>query len=347
MTTDGEDARMNEPSPNESPVRNGRNAWPLALFAMLLAMTTALALWYVVAATDRRLGEHEAVVRRVVLVEEENLQLRRQISALLRRLDDDDALDRSLREELLGVSERAALLEQAIKRVSENRMDNVAELRLNQAELLLSAGSERLRLFHDLEATTAALRLADGELARLDDPRYAGVRQTLAQEIAALEAVPRKAHADALVALAGVRARLPHLPRRGKVPDPATAGTGAGRFESLLRGLVRVRRVSPRESGLLGPLGADTLRAVATLDLQHAEDALRRQDAARYRMLVAQAREVLAFGFDLDAEEAREVRLALTRIAAYQPAPWPEPSKALEQLVNLRHTHDVALGVER
>ena len=45
--------------------------------------------------------------------------------------------DGFVREELLGVSERAALLEQAIKRVSENRMDSVSELRLNQAELLM------------------------------------------------------------------------------------------------------------------------------------------------------------------------------------------------------------------
>lgn len=345
MAMEGEDNRMND-TPNERAAAPGRGTWLMALLALLIAIATAAALWYVVAATDRAIQEREAIARRVVLVEEENAQLRRQVSALSRRFDDDDALDRSLREEVLGLSERAALLEQAIKRVSENRMDSVSELRLNQAELLLSAGTERLRLFHDVEAAATALRLADSELARLEDPRYAGVRQTLAQEIATLEAMPRQSYADALVALADLRARLPNLPLRGDVPAAQPAGS-VGRFESLLRGLVRVRRITPREAGLLGPLGADTLRAVVALDLLHAEEALRQQDVARYQALVGQAREALAFGFDLEAASTRDVRLKLAQLAAYKPAPWPELGAALTQLVNLRHTHDVARGVER
>jgi uroporphyrin-3 C-methyltransferase len=336
---------MNETN-NDAVARPGRGAWWLALAALVVATATAAALWYLANAIDRAMQEREAIARRVVLTEEENAQLRRQVSALTRRFDDDDALDRSLREELLGVSERATLLEQAIKRVSENRMDSVSELRLNQAELLLSAGIERLRLFHDAQAALTALHLADNELARLEDPRYAGVRQTLAQEIAALEAVPQQAYADTLVALADVRARLPQLPLRGDAAE-ATPTVAAGRFETLLRGLVRVRRVSPREAGLLGPLGADTLRSVVALDLLHAEEALRQQDLPRYQRLVAEAREALAFGFDLEAASTRDVRLKLTQLAAHKPAPWPDLGLALQQLVNLRHTHDVARGVER
>ena len=74
---------------------------------------------------------------------------------------------------------------------------------------------------------------------------------------------------------------------------------------------------------------------------------MRQQDVARYQALVGQARDALAFGFDLDAASTRDVRLKLARLAAYKPAPWPTPHAALEQLVNLRHTQDVARGVER
>lgn len=345
---DGEDHRMNETTnASSTSTRPGRGAAWLAVLALLVALATAAALWYAAAAADRTVQEREAMARRVVLVEEENAQLRRQVAALIRRFDDDDALDRSLREELLGVSERAALLEQAIKRVSENRMDSVSELRLNQAELLLSAGIERLRLFHDAQAAATALRLADHELARLEDMRYAGVRQTLAQEIAALEAVPQQAYNDTLVLLANLRARLPHLPLRGDAPGAAATATTAGRFETLMRGLIRVRRVTPREAGLLGPLGADTLRSVVALDLLHAEEALRQHDPARYQARLAEAREALAFGFDLEAAATRDLRLKLAQLAAYKPTPWPALGSALEQLVNLRHTHDVAHGVER
>ena len=47
------------------------------------------------------------------------------------------------------------------------------------------------------------------------------------------------------------------------------------------------------------------------------------------------------------AAKVHDVRLKLARLAAYKPAPWPTPHAALEQLVNLRHTQDVARGVER
>lgn len=336
---------MNEPNPDR-PARSGRAALVFSLLALLLAIAAAAALWYVIDALDGALQQREAISRRVALAEEENAQLRRQLSEVTRRVDDDAALDRSLREELLGVSERAALLEQALRRVSENRMDSVSELRLNQAELLLSAGIERLGVFHDVRAAADALRLADAELARLEDPRFAGVRQTLAQEIAALDAVPHQAYADTLVLLADLRARLPRLPLRSE-HQPTVADNHASRIETLLRGLVRVRRVAPREAGLLGPLAADTLRAVITLDLLHAEEALRQHDAVRYQSLVAQARDALAAGFDLDATDTRDVRLKLAQLAAYKPAAWPRPGAALEQLVNLRHTSGVARGVEQ
>ena len=346
MATSVEVAAMNESNP-ERPARAGRAALIFALLA-LMASTLALgALWYGLDAIDRGAQEREAISRKLLLGEEENARLQRSLADLTRRIDDDAALDRSLRDELLGVSERAALLEQAIKRVSENRMDSVSELRLNQAELLMSAGIERLQIFHDVAAAITALRLADAELARLEDARYAGVRQSLAQEIVALEAVPQQAHAEVLVQLAELRARLPQLPlRHGAVAVPAAAAASS-RFEALLHGLVRVRRVTPREAGLLGPLGAETLRAVIALDLLHAEEALRQMDARRYRALVTQAGESLATGFDLEAAATRDVRSRLAQLSAYQPTPWPQPGVALQQLVNLRHTQDVAHGVEQ
>lgn len=338
---------MNEPEMTTSPSVD-RTARLIAILALVLVLLLVGALWYLLDDADRMVQEREAMGRRVALVEEENAQLRRQASALTRRIDDDDALDRSLREELLGVSERAALLEQAIKRVSENRMDSVAELRLNQAELLLSAGIERLRLFDDAEAAMAALRLADAELARLEDPRYAGVRQTLAQELAALEAVPHKADTAALVMLAELRARLPKLALRNKeATRPSNSAQAPGRIESLLRGLVRVRHLGPRQSGLLGPLSADTLRAIIALDLLHAEEALRQRQSERFQTLVGEARDVLTAGFDLDNELGRELRLKLAELAAYRPATQPELGAALNQLVNLRHTREVARGVEQ
>ena len=54
MAMDGEDTRMNEVN-SEHPARGGRGALMLALAALAIAITTAIAVWYVADATDRSL----------------------------------------------------------------------------------------------------------------------------------------------------------------------------------------------------------------------------------------------------------------------------------------------------
>ena len=91
---------------------------------------------------------------------------------------------------LAGMGERASLLEDAVARLADNRLRGEVSLRLNEAEFLLLLGEERLRLFDDSNAAIQAYSLADAALAGLDDPVLATVRQTLAQELATLRAVP-------------------------------------------------------------------------------------------------------------------------------------------------------------
>ena len=78
------------------------------------------------------------------------------------------------------MGERAALLEDAVARLADNRLRGEVMLRLNEAEFLLLLGEERLRLFGDVPAAIQAYNLSEAALASLDDPVLATLRQTLA-----------------------------------------------------------------------------------------------------------------------------------------------------------------------
>ena len=110
------------------------------------------------------------------------------------------------------MGERAALLEDAVARLADNRLRGEVMLRLNEAEFLLLLGEERLRLFGDVPAAIQAYNLSEAALASLDDPVLATLRQTLAQEILALRSVPADPRPAIRAELSTLSASLDQLP---------------------------------------------------------------------------------------------------------------------------------------
>ncbi len=99
-------------------------------------------------------------------LQREGATSRQDIGALRARLDDATKVNESLRAQVLGLSERARLAEEAIANLADKRLSGHDSLLLNEAELLLVLGGERYRLFHDPAAAVAAYRLADAALGR-------------------------------------------------------------------------------------------------------------------------------------------------------------------------------------
>ncbi len=161
------------------------------------------------------------------------------------RLGETASSQRVLREELLGIGDRAALLEDALTRLAQTRQEGAQAMLLDEAEFLLLAGEGRLRLFRDQDAAIRALTLADAALAGLQEPIYATLRQTLAQEIAALQAMPAD---PLLLARARINALLAEL---ATLPAPADTrppdAPSQSRLAALLGQLITVRRLD--ESG--------------------------------------------------------------------------------------------------
>ena len=320
------------PAPAAAPRRRGS---PLALILALLALGGgAYAVWRgteleqksaeAAASASAVRAELEALNRRID-------QSNRERDLLRQRLDDLTGVNKSLREELLGVTERARVLEDAVANLAEKRLSGHDGLLLDEADMLLRLGEERYTLFGNAREAAQAYRLADDALANVDDPAFATVRETLAVELKALGEQRELGGNAAIVELERLRGAVQQLPlapeRRADAPPPES------RLAQILGRFVRIRHdeaAAPTDRGLA--------RTLATLDLRAAEAALLARDTASFRAAVQRARTQLQATFDATA--TAEVVAALDRLGASEAPPAPTVlGAALKELRNLRSTH--------
>ena len=121
--------------------------WPWAVTLLILFAIAALALVTIRAVRDAS-GEQagmraqtQALDERLQAFERGLEQVREGQQRLSQRLDSSTATNQVLREEILGMGERAGLLEDAVARLAQSRMSGDSVLRLNEAEFLLSMGA--------------------------------------------------------------------------------------------------------------------------------------------------------------------------------------------------------------
>lgn len=261
-----------------------------------------------------------------------------EIDALRRSLDDAARVNRAMREQVLGLTQRVGLLEDGLAGVERGAAPGIDAVRLAEADFLLRLGEERLRLFADVVGAREAFALADAQLSEVSDPRATSVRQTLALERDALAAV---AVADLPVILArldrladGV-ANWPLRGREGAV-DAAKAANPPGwwaRLTTALDRYFRVRRIDPNERDGAGPL----LRERIALDLSRARLLLLRAQGAPALAAIESVRSRVAREFDgADASVAQALGvLDEVRVAPLSPQ-WPELGESRRELARLR-----------
>lgn len=149
------------------------------------------------------------------------------------RLDDTAKVNESLRAQVLGLSERARLSEDAIANLAEKRLSGHDAFLLDEAELLLVLAQERYALFADPAPSLAAYRLADAALAQANDAAFASVRQSIQAEVAALGALETNSPSMAQQSLAQLRDSLAQLPSRQNNEESDKAQPGS-RFARIL-----------------------------------------------------------------------------------------------------------------
>lgn len=327
------------PSPTLSHRWRNRFWWGLLL---LLALLTGGLLWKtripqtITAETTLDLSP-EALDSRLLQAEAALASLQRTQATLSQRLTDTRARTNLLRDEVLGVTQRSALLEDSLRELSNSRHPGEMALRLDETELLLTLAQERLLLAHDLAGALRATELADGTLSSLNDPTLINLRQTLAQELSALRSLPKAPQAIADEELNQLEAQLPQLSvgvltQPTKPNKPLTQNSG---FQRLLNALIQVRPSG--EQDLLSPADRNAGEAALSLEIALARTALDRHDQAAFQQSIKRMDQWLQRLY-ADSPLLRERRARLKKIAVltlnYRP---PLAGSTLEELRSLQH----------
>ncbi len=190
------------------------------------------------------------------------------------RMQQAEATNRVLRDELLGLGERATLLEDSVSKLADTDRNSAQALRLDELELLLGVGQQRLQLAEDLDGARRALALAAPLLAGIDDPAYLNLRQTLAQEQASLDALGVDPRMRANASLDVLAKDLQDVPM-------ATAYQSEQRrpwYQRLLERLVRVQPTAG--AGLRERADREAALASMQVELSLARAAIERRDNA-------------------------------------------------------------------
>jgi len=238
---------------------------PLFLFAAALLLASAgVATWWWWPAPSVEPDPLAAASldQRLLGVEQMLATLKRGQSRTEQRLADLEARSKVLRDEVLGFGQRAALVEETVQQVSAGTgAAPGTRLRLDEVDLLLSFAEARLSLSGDVAGARRAYDLADGLLSALTAPQFVNLRQSLAQEQAALAALP----ADPRIAVeAGIEHFETTLTALVAAPAVATDTPAATPLNRLMDALVDVRPRAADE--LLAP--ADRQRGDAALRLE-------------------------------------------------------------------------------
>ena len=261
-----------------------------------------------------------ALDSRLLAVEQAVSALARGQSRNEQRLNDVEARGKVLRDELLGLGQRTALLDDTVQQVAKAPQGSQAvPLRLDEVDLLLSYAETRLALAGDVDGARRAYALADGLLSALTAPQYVNLRQSLAQEQAALAALPPDPRSAARAAVDAAERAAHDLPM---LAPPAPPPAEAGRFQRFVDALVDVRPIDAQD--LLAP--ADRQRGDAALRLEWslARLAVERRDADGLAAASVRARawmqRLYAPGEALDAALSKAVALGQLPLVQDVPA---------------------------
>lgn len=233
--------------------------------------------WWQTRRTDDGPSEPELAIR-LDGIEQRMNRLRTGHQSLEQRLWAATATNRVMREELLGMGQRASLLEETIARYGDQRERGETALRLDEAELVLSQAQQRLVLAHDSQGALRAYALAEGLLAAVNEPVYINLRQSLAQELAALRALPPDARAAAAGELDALDALLATLPADDI--DASATLAKASTLDRLFSPFVQLRRSDERR---LAPPERANAFAALQVEITLARAALERRDQIGFR----------------------------------------------------------------
>lgn len=221
---------------------------------------------------------------------------------------------------------------------------------LAEAEYLLRLANQRLQLERDWSGALSMLQAADNVLLESRNPRLNPVRQTLANEIQTLRAVPALDSVGAVYRLQSLQQSLqdlPWLPEKLKRPQAQAVQAEAEEplawywqlWNNISNALSTMVRLRERDVAMEAPLTPDQfyyLQQNMHLMLEQAQVALMRQEPALYQHSLQRVQQWLDQYLMAEDDRSRAVRSTLKELQQWQVAPdAPDISASLLQLQQL------------
>lgn len=259
--------------------------WILAF--LLVAAAVAVALWQPwskpVLPADAVDLSPEALDARLLSTEQQLQRALRLQQSLEKKLADAQSRTGLLRDEVLGVNQRAAILEENVREMAEEQNDSKQSVQLEALELLLILADARIRVDGDLQGALRAMRLANEVASDMRDPQMINMRQSLLQEMQAMGSVTDKKPL-ASGELDALEASLPQLSARLPGQTDTASKTNRNGFQRLLDAMVQVR--SADEQSLLGANDRSAAEAALMLEMALARSALDKRDNTGFQASV-------------------------------------------------------------
>jgi len=312
----------------------------LLLIAALLAGGGA---WLYARVTSLYL-EHDELLRRAT---RDLNALEVQADRLESRQADLAAAAQRTTDELADFARRIEASDELVGDLKDQLAGGRGHFQLAAVEQLLLLANDRLQLARDVPAALVAIDEADARIASLRDPRLFPVRQALAQEKAALQAVPLPDYAGAALTLSSLIQRAPRLPLVARVPTRFEATpervllpeqarwyerVGASIREAL-SSVFAVRRDTGPSPRLLGAEQEALVVQVLALKLEGARVALLRGDTTSFRDLCESAAVWLDTYFQRDDPGVAAARAELERLRPLELSPpLPDTNRSLSLL---------------
>lgn len=326
--------------PAAAPSANRRWPWlvvvGLALAVIVYAGLHFLPQWRADAGNGVDLSG-AALDRRLLEVEQALGGLRRGQQGVDQRLTDTRARTDLLRDEVLGVGQRAAIIEDNLRELANANRDSRDLLRLDEAELLLGLAQTRLSVAGDIAGAINATVLAEGALSALTDPRWVSLRQTIADELATLRRLPADPRTQARRELDALEAALPSL--AAITPAQVRPGPPPTGLQRLLDALIQVRATG--EQDLLAPSARASGEAALALELALARTALEQRDDVRFRASLSRVGQWLRRLYLASPQLTAQLKQIETLAAPSLIPDWPALGTTLAQLREQRRAYRV------
>lgn len=339
----------NNHSGNSSGGNGGKKGSGLAI-ALVLILAIALALvawqgWQRLDSQQQRIDE--------LAQQTEGSASQQAVSELESRLDSGEAeRDEALQSALSDLrsefdsyrSDVDETLSDVLDQLSQEQDTDEREWLHAEAAYLLRLANQRLQLEGDVEGAAALLRTADARLADADNPALTPVREAIANELAALDAVPQVDRTGLYLALNAQQERISTLRLSQEIEEQAVTSsieqppTGTfqrqlARFGEELKDLVVVRHHDEALEALITPEQESYLRQSLRLVLEQTQLALLNEEKALYDASIDKALQLLNDYYDTTREETQSVIARLEELKQAEVKPeLPDISASQQEL---------------